>query len=67
MNTKTITPPDIIRAIFPLQVNAHLVDDIVAAGYSLFVYPEHNTILFEGDPSTVDHAMHVFKGGARAY
>lgn len=67
MTNTTTTPPDKISALFPFEPNKHLVDDVAAAGYTLFAFPEQGCILFEGDTNTVAHAMIVFTGGARAY
>ena len=66
MNTET-TPPNMISALFPFEPNKHLVDDVAAAGYRLFAYPEKGYLLFEGDTTTVAHAMAVFTGGTRAH
>ena len=65
-NTDT-TPPDTISALFPFEANQHLVNDVAAAGYALFAYPKEGYILMEGDIKTIEHAMSVFVGGARAH
>ena len=63
----TTTPPDIISALFPFEANKHLVNDYAAAGYAIFVYPKEGYIIMEGDTTTIEDAMSVFSGGARAH
>ncbi len=71
MNNTKSTPPNLIKAIFPLSKNtatdvARADFDNIAAKYNLFAYPEHDYFIVEGTPQTVNKAMRIFVDGARA-
>lgn len=65
MNTKEITPPDIIRAIFPIKGNEeHLTN--AAISYGIVVYPNSNVALFEGSVKELNDLKSILVGGVSA-
>lgn len=65
MNTKTITPPDNVKAIFPIKGNEAKIDE-AARKYNIAVYPNYSFILFEGYVQDYHKLRDLLKGGAKA-
>lgn len=65
MNTKTITPPENIRAIFPINGNEAKIDE-AARKYNIAVYPNFRLILFEGNSQDYNKLRDLLKGGVKA-
>ena len=64
MNNTNTTPP-VLKTLFPLKENKHLVDALAAKkGTHLFVIDEY--ILFEGDIISTDEMRHILVGGVIA-
>lgn len=65
MNTKEITPPDNVRAIFPLKGNeANLT--AAAISYGVVAYPDSNKILYEGNVVDLNALKTLLVGGVSA-
>ena len=64
MNTKNATPPVILKTLFPLNGNRHLVDDLAAKGHRLFVFDTN--ILFEGSVDETNDMKELLVGGVTA-
>ena len=64
MNTATTTPP-VLKTLFPLKENRHLVDKLAAKkGIRLFVFG--TDILFEGTPTETHEMKSILVGGVTA-
>lgn len=65
MNNTNTTPP-VLKTLFPLKGNKHLVDALAAKkGTHLFVIDEN--ILFEGDIVSTNEMKCILVGGVTAY
>lgn len=64
--TNTSTPPNqnLLKTLFPMESNLHLIDALAAGGHRLFVVG--NYILFEGDPVSTNRMKQVLAGGVTA-
>lgn len=65
MNTKTITPPDIEKAIFPIKGNEAKITE-AAITYGIIVYPDSNIVLFEGTVKELNDIKCMLAGGVKA-
>lgn len=66
MNNTNITPPPVLKTIFPLEPNRHLINNLAAKpGTNLFVIGG-NTVLFEGDVISTNEMKKLMVGGVTA-
>lgn len=65
MNTKEITPPDIVRALFPIKGNEAKLTD-AAIRFGVVAYPNSNIILYEGDIASLRALKDLLVGGVTA-
>lgn len=65
MKNTTTTPPHILKTLFPLNANRHLVDELAAKkGTRLFVFDSN--ILFEGTSNETAEMKQIMTGGVTA-
>lgn len=66
MNNTNITPPSVLKTLFPLEPNRHLISNLAAKpGTNLFVIGG-NTVLFEGDVISTNEMKKLMVGGVTA-
>lgn len=61
MNTTT-TPP-VLKTLFPLNENRHLIDSLAAQGHKFCCFEEYNVLIFEGDTLSTSRIKTVLCGG----
>lgn len=61
MNT-TSTPP-VLKTLFPLNENRHLISSLAAQGHKLFCFEKYNVLIFEGDTLSTSRIKTILYGG----
>ena len=62
----TETPPNHIKAIFPVKGNEKAVTK-AALSHGIVAYPESNILLFEGNLSDYHNLKDILRGGVTAH